>query len=174
MGGIADVGGDGFERGEGHFEQRLGSRRADRSAAPDCSFGVGRVLFSGAKIDPDRSSGGAAQRVVVAQSRAMLATAQHDLGTSLAGSREVHDKSPTLIGCRDSSRVVGSTLLLIFGSAPSPEFESRVEEGRRTWTYWQPVVSLPRSSNRTCGFPAADGRCRRSSPGLPALPPESR
>ena len=32
---------------------------------------------------------------------------------------------------------------------------SRVEEGRWTGTYWQPVVSLPRSSNRTCGFPAS-------------------
>src|SRR5258708_6224441 len=34
----------------------------------------------------------------------------------------------------------------------------RVEEGRWTGTYWQPAVSLPRSSNRTCparasGFP---------------------
>ena len=31
----------------------------------------------------------------------------------------------------------------------------RVEEGRWTGTYWQPVVSLPRSSNRTCRFPAS-------------------
>src|SRR5712692_7378376 len=31
----------------------------------------------------------------------------------------------------------------------------RVEEGRWTGTYWQPVVSLPRSSNRTYGFPVS-------------------
>ena len=31
----------------------------------------------------------------------------------------------------------------------------RVEEGRLTGTYWQPVVSLPRSSNRTCPFRAS-------------------
>src|ERR1700680_1843261 len=31
----------------------------------------------------------------------------------------------------------------------------RVEEGRWTGTYWQPVVSLPRSSNRTCPFRAS-------------------
>src|ERR1700730_11465698 len=39
-------------------------------------------------------------------------------------------------------------------SSPQEEF-SRVEEGRWTGTYWQPVVSLPRSSNRICGFPAS-------------------
>jgi hypothetical protein len=32
---------------------------------------------------------------------------------------------------------------------------SGVEEGRWTGTYWQPVVSLPRSSNRTCPFRAS-------------------
>src|ERR1700680_5241665 len=31
----------------------------------------------------------------------------------------------------------------------------RVEEGRWTGTYWQPMVSLPRSSNRTCPFRAS-------------------
>jgi len=31
----------------------------------------------------------------------------------------------------------------------------RVEEGRGAGTYWQPVVSLPRSSNRTCPFRAS-------------------
>jgi hypothetical protein len=31
----------------------------------------------------------------------------------------------------------------------------RVEEERLTGTYWQPVVSLPRSSNRTCPFRAS-------------------
>src|SRR5712691_9832060 len=36
---------------------------------------------------------------------------------------------------------------------PSGErFDCRVEEGRVTGTYWQPVVSLPRSSNWTCPF----------------------
>jgi hypothetical protein len=30
----------------------------------------------------------------------------------------------------------------------------RVEEERLTGAYWQPIVSLPRSSNPACGFPA--------------------
>src|ERR1035441_7553502 len=32
------------------------------------------------------------------------------------------------------------------------EFVGRIVE---TGTYWQPAVSFPRSSNRTCGFPAS-------------------
>jgi len=39
-------------------------------------------------------------------------------------------------------------------SAP-PQNLGRVEEGRGPGTYWQPCVSLPRSANRTCRFPAS-------------------
>jgi hypothetical protein len=37
-----------------------------------------------------------------------------------------------------------------------PTSISRVEEGRWIGTYWQPVVSLPRSSKRKCPFRASD------------------
>ena len=36
-----------------------------------------------------------------------------------------------------------------------PQNLGRVEEGRGPGTYWQPCISLPRSANRTCRFPAS-------------------
>ena len=39
----------------------------------------------------------------------------------------------------------------------------RVEEGRLAGTYWQPAVSLPSSSNRTCPFRASLCFNRRSA-----------
>src|SRR5450759_1793724 len=53
----------------------------------------------------------------------------------------------------------------------------RVEEGRWTGTYWQPVVSLPRSSNRTgpfraSGFPTDFTTGSRKSPKMDITQPK--
>jgi hypothetical protein len=65
-----------------------------------------------------------------------MAFAAQGIGTSL----EHVGGSPIARICVESNRLI---------------YPRRVEKGRLTGAYWQPIVSLPRSSNRTCPFRAS-------------------